>query len=78
MSENRTQTLLNNYCQSVGIDNHPQEGNKEIFKSLKPDGWYLSEDEYLLFIFECKRTKSQFKEASQQLKHYIEIAQDFI
>ena len=78
MSENRTQTLLNNYCQSLGIDNHPQEGNKDIFGTLKPDGYYLSTDEYLLFIFECKRSKKQYQEAVQQLQKYISSAQEFI
>ena len=78
MSENRTQTMLNNYCQSINIDNHPQEGNKEIFGSLKPDGYYISSEDCLLIIFECKSRKSQYKEASKQLQKYIEQSSHYI
>ena len=75
MSENRTQTLLNNYFEKLNIDIHPQEGNKEIFGSLKPDGYFIDPINARLFIIEAKRVKSQFeKEAKQQLQKYIEVA----
>lgn len=76
MSESRTQQLLNNYCDSICKNCHPQQGDKEIFKTLKPDGWFI--DNHLLIIFECKRTKQQYKtEAKQQLMKYIATAEQY-
>ena len=77
-NEDKVQTLFNNYCSNLNIDNHPKEGNKEIFNTLKPDGWFIDELQSTLFIFECKCKKSQWvTEAKQQLKTYLTVATDF-
>ena len=77
-NEDKVQTLLNNYCESLGFDNHPKEGNKNIFGVLKPDGWYIDEERKLLFIFECKCKKSQWKQAKPQLQQYITVSDKFV
>ena len=79
MCENRTQTLLNNYWNSLNIDIHPQEGNKDIFGSLKPDGWFIDDEIMSLFIFEAKRTKKQFndQQTRDQILKYIETCSNY-
>ena len=77
MSEQLTQHLLIQYCEERNINCHPYEGNKNIFGTLKPDGYYIDEQHKSLFIFEAKRDIKQWNEAKPQLLNYVNVASEY-
>ena len=73
--ESTTEYLLIRHCELLGFNCHPCEGNKAIFGKLKPDGYFVDNQEKMLIIFECKQKRSQYMtEAKEQLQLYIKAS----
>lgn len=76
MSEKEVQSLLIERFRKSQYTLHT-EGNKNIFNTNIPDGWIIDEDDKILYIFECKQTAKQLKEAIKQLTKYSDLATNY-